>query len=222
MPEQFIPFDHTYVLYDPNDGLSLVCVFFSLFPILVLVGYFAWFVVTREVEAVVIAGGHIVNEILNKVCKELIRHERPEFSGGSGYGMPSAHAQFMGFLSAYFFLKVILQWNVQHNHDSSRREKTIYVFCIISFAFFVCLSRVYLLYHTVIQVLVGVSLGLLHGSLYFLLVSLLRDMGFVKWVLGWKVFQLLLVRDDWHDGNTCLQCKRKAWESQNSKKEKDS
>ena len=103
-----IPFDDTYILYDPNDLFSFICCYLSLLPVGILVFYFSWFIITREIEAVILAGGHVVNDIANNIIKNIIKETRPIDFGSfqkdsvrSGYGMPSAHSQFMGFFTMY-------------------------------------------------------------------------------------------------------------------------
>lgn len=62
--------------------------------------------ITREIEPVIIVGGHLVNEVINKIVKFLVKSPRPKFHADFGsnskygltYGFPSAHSQFMGFL----------------------------------------------------------------------------------------------------------------------------
>ncbi|CAI4494140.1 CIC_collapsed_G0020790.mRNA.1.CDS.1 [Saccharomyces cerevisiae] len=109
-----IPFDDTYILYDSHDFLSFLSAYFSLMPILVLAFYLSWFIITRELEACIVAFGQLMNEIFNNVIKNIIKQPRPVSFGASfqndtirsGYGMPSAHSQFMGFCFTYNSLKI--------------------------------------------------------------------------------------------------------------------
>ncbi|AAS51042.1 ACL186Wp [Eremothecium gossypii ATCC 10895] len=195
--DNLIPFDDTYVLYDPNDIVSFISCYFSLLPIAILVFYFSWFVTNREMEAVFIAIGHLMNEILNNVVKNVIREPRPNNFGTfqketlrSGFGMPSAHSQFMGFFALYHCMRIWLQWT-----GLRRVHKVLGSVAVVIATTCVAGSRVYLGYHDVPQVLVGVSIGAFLGSLYFLLVGLIRHSGLSDWVLTWRLAKWFLVKD---------------------------
>lgn len=165
-----IPFDDTYILYDSHDFLSFLSAYFSLMPILVLAFYLSWFIITRELEACIVAFGQLMNEIFNNVIKNIIKQPRPVSFGASfqndtirsGYGMPSAHSQFMGFCFTYNSLKIYTSWK-----NLNFLEKCIFSGALALLSFCVCFSRVYLHYHNLDQVIVGFSVGALTGSLYF-------------------------------------------------------
>lgn len=194
-----IPFDHTYIVYDPSDLVSTVCVQFSLLPIYIMVFYTSWFLITREIEPVIAVGGHLVGEILNKIIKHLVKQPRPDFhkdfgqsSYGLTYGMPSAHSQFMGFFAAYFML------NVWHRVPIRRPQKILVSACLALAAVLVAFSRVYLLYHTPQQVMVGVLVGVSAGVVFYPVVSILREVGVVEWVLNWPVVRYFYVKDSYY------------------------
>ena len=66
--------------------------------------------------------------------------------------------------------------------------------CIVVTAL-VCYGRVYLMYHTVGQVIVGGIIGLAAGIFYFFFVhSILTPYVFPK-IVSWKISELLLIRD---------------------------
>lgn len=194
-----IPFDHTYVLYDPNDIISILSVHLSLLPIYVMVFYTSWFLITREIEPVVVVGGHLVGEVLNKIVKRIIKQPRPdfhkEFGSGSfslGYGMPSAHSQFMGYFAAYFICIVLFK--VKHLR---RYQRFLGCAFLVVASILVASSRVYLLYHTVQQVVVGVMLGALLGLVYFIATTFARDIGLVDWVLLWPIVNYFYIKDSY-------------------------
>lgn len=194
-----IPFDHTYVLYDPADLVSVACVQLSLLPVYVMVFYTLWFLITREIQPVIMVGGHLIGEVANKVIKEIIRQPRPDFhkdfgaNSGLTYGMPLAHSQFMGFLSVYTSL--LLFYRVPRLLS---RWKAAGSAVMLTVAGCVAFSRVYLLYHTVQQVVVGVSLGLVLGCSYFVASELARDLGLVDWVLLWAIVRFFYIRDSYY------------------------
>lgn len=194
-----IPFDHTYILYDPNDLISMASVHMSLLPIYIMVFYTAWFLITREIEPVVIVGGHLIGEVANKVIKKLIKQPRPDFHKdfGSGsyslsFGMPSAHSQFMGLFGAYFVC--IFLFRMCH---LTRLQRWFGCFVLVVSSTAVAFSRVYLLYHTTQQVAVGIMFGTFLGIFYFILTSIARDIGLVDWVLNWPIVKYFYVKDSY-------------------------
>ncbi|KAL6941915.1 hypothetical protein ACO0QE_003077 [Hanseniaspora vineae] len=193
-----IPFDDTYVLYNANDIFSFLSCYFTLLPIFIMVFYFSWFVITREVEACYMAGGHVVNDIVNNIVKKIIKEPRPfNYFGDSfqqntirsGYGMPSAHSQFMGFFAMYVGLRLFTFW------ETSRFNKIVGTIALITVSFLVAWSRVYLGYHSFTQVGVGLSLGSALASFYFLVVVYVRRTGLSQWFLNWKICRNLYMKD---------------------------
>lgn len=194
-----IPFDHTYIVYDPSDVVSTICVQFSLLPVYIMVFYTSWFLITREIEPVIVVGGHLLGEIINKIIKHIVKQPRPDFhkefgagSYGLTYGMPSAHSQFMGFFAAYFMLNVWYRVPLRKHYKVG--ANLILSGCAVTVAF----SRVYLLYHNIPQVVVGVMVGSTFGVFFFLVVSIAREIGLVDWVLGWPVVRLYYVKDSYY------------------------
>ncbi|CCE83061.1 Piso0_002836 [Millerozyma farinosa CBS 7064] len=198
--DRLVPFNITYILYDPSDIISLACVHLSLLPIYIMVFYTSWFFVSREIEPVVIVGGHLVAELINLLFKRCLRSPRPDFhvSFGSAdgilrFGMPSAHAQFMGFFAGYFSSIVLRKIN-----HLSRRQKIAGVFILQALGISVSFSRVYLKYHTTFQVIVGNTLGYTLGIFYYIASSIIRDVGIVDWVLDWPIVKFFYVKDSYY------------------------
>lgn len=207
---QPIPFDHTYILYDPSDVVSTVCVQFSLLPIYVMVFYTSWFLITREIEPVIVVGGHLIGEVLNKIIKHFVKQPRPDFhkdfgasSYGLTYGMPSAHSQFMGFFATYFICTILRKVPMR------KPAKLAGCAVLATAGLLVAFLRVYLFYHTVQQVVVGVVVGVLLGLVYFPIACTARDIGLVDWVLGWPVVRFFYVKDSYHH---CYMLFREEWE----------
>lgn len=194
-----VPFDHTYILYDPSDVVSVACVHLSLLPIYIMVFYTSWFLITREIEPVIVVGGHLIGEVLNKAIKHVVKQPRPDFhkdfgagSYGLSYGMPSAHSQFMGFFSTYFVCVLLAKVPM------GRRAKRLSCVALLAVGVLVAFSRVYLFYHTVQQVFVGVVVGAVLGLAYFPVVCFVRDVGLVDWVLAWPVVRWFWVKDSYY------------------------
>ena len=66
---------------------------------------------------------------------------------------------------------------------------------VIFGASLVCLSRVYLRYHTPLQVAYGVLIGAILGVAWYLFVIILRKVEFVDWLLHWWVVEMLWFKD---------------------------
>ncbi|KAL3232512.1 Dolichyldiphosphatase [Nakaseomyces bracarensis] len=197
-----IPFDDTYILYDPEDFLSFLSAYFSLLPILILTFYLSWFIITRELEACIIALGQLSNEIMNNIVKNIVKQDRPYWVGDSfqensirsGYGMPSAHSQFMGFTLAYFTLSLIVV-PLNTNRIRSKFESIALVAVLSLLSASVTFSRVYLHYHSVEQVLVGFTLGMFNGSAYLLAVRIVRNLGIWDWMINLPIARILYMKD---------------------------
>lgn len=194
-----VPFDHTYVLYDPRDAVSVALVHLLLLPIYTMVFYTSWFFLTREIEPVIVVGGHLVGEVVNKVVKHAVRQPRPDFHRDFGlglygltYGMPSAHAQFMGFFAAYFVC--VFAFKLQR---FGRWQRVVGSAALVVLLVLVAFLRVYLLYHTPQQVLVGAAVGALLGLAYFGIIAVARDVGFIDWILGWGAVRYFYIKDSY-------------------------
>jgi dolichyldiphosphatase len=59
----------------------------------------------------------------------------------------------------------------------------------------VCMSRIYLRYHTPRQVLIGVGIGAILGVAWYITVIILRTIGVVEYVLHLRVVELLWFKD---------------------------
>lgn len=196
-----IPFDDTLILYNPSDPISIICVYLSLSPILLLTFYLSWLIITREMESIIVAGGQLINEFINKILKRLIKQPRPHISlMGPGYGMPSAHSQFVGFFLSYWSLKLWLQWG----HVESKIRYNLYLLC---FTLAVCLSRVYLLYHTFDQIIIGYVIGIIDGIIYFGAVGIVRQLGIINWILTWPLCRGLMITDTFNNDGITLYTK---------------
>lgn len=208
-----IPFDDTYVLYNADDTFSLLSVFFTLLPIGILVFYLSWFIVTREAEPIIMAFGQVINDILNNITKNYIKQDRPySFEGfqasglRSGYGMPSAHSQFMGFFATYLVLRIWIQWK-----GLTCLRKIISSLGLMALSWCVMYSRVYLYYHSVQQVLVGLGIGSTLGLTYYLSVEKLRQVGFIDNILSWKLADFFHLKDSCYFEPVSLKEERDQW-----------
>lgn len=120
---------------------------------------------------------------------------------GKGYGMPSSHAQFVGYFSSFLTLFLLLRHNPYHTNASTTHIPTpfwqrllIAILSVVS-AGAVAQSRIYLNYHTARQVYIGVAAGIMCGVAWFFATSLARHWGLVDWILELPVARWLRLRD---------------------------
>ncbi|CAN6658987.1 dolichyldiphosphatase [Trichomonascus vanleenenianus] len=171
-----VPLDFTHVIYHSDDLLGLMFAWISMAPQTLIVVYLTLIMSRREVETVLMFAGQVGCEAVNQYLKHVIKEERPRF--GYGYGMPSAHAQFMAYYTTYLCL-----WMLFRVRHFSTRKKLLRGASSLIFSGLVCYSRVYLFYHSGSQVLAGVGIGVAVAIAYFMFVVLLRDLGIVDLLL---------------------------------------
>lgn len=163
--------DLTHVLYDPASNLGLALALVTLSPILLMACYGALSIVTRDFLIINMWVGQFGCEAANWVLKHAIKEERPSHLLGGGYGFPSSHSQFMGFFASF----MILHLHHRHQFGSTgiRLLDLLWAACVrcgvAGLATAVCYSRYHLGYHTAPQVLWGLGIGILLGSVYYTL-----------------------------------------------------
>ncbi|KAJ1665878.1 hypothetical protein GGF44_002953 [Coemansia sp. RSA 1694] len=183
-------FGLTHFQYSDGDHVGMALALASLFPIFMIVMQVTIVLSRREVAGMLLLLGQLANEAFNLLLKQTIREDRPNLHLGDGYGMPSSHAQFMGFFVMYSFLylETRITTNVWH--------KGAVQLGAVGLSVLVAASRVYLGYHSVPQVLAGAAVGLAAGLVWYLAVErVLYPSGLVEALLDTSVSRWLLLRD---------------------------
>ncbi|TGZ82921.1 PAP2-domain-containing protein [Ascodesmis nigricans] len=144
----------THISYDPTDPISIISAYLSLLPLFLMTAIITTVFTTRKVESLLFILGQFANEFLNNILKRLFRSPRPTTLRG-GYGMPSSHSQFVWFFVTYLVLMMAAR-NVGAGKALKGWGMTVYGVLAVVAAAGVAGSRVYLGYHTLNQVLVGV------------------------------------------------------------------
>ena len=138
-------------------------------------------------------------EALNFTLKRLLKEERPKQMHGKGYGMPSSHAQFVAFFSIsltlfLLFRHVPKQATPSHTPLSMLARVGLSGVALAN-AGLVAWSRIYLSYHTPKQVMVGCLAGVITGVSWFLVTTVVRQIGLLSWALDQPLVRLFRMRD---------------------------
>lgn len=109
----------THVHYNPRDPLSYASAWLALLPQGLCIVYSVLLFSGREIEVALAFGGQLACEALNWGLKRLIKEQRPDKIRvlGKGYGMPSSHAQFVGFWSVYVSLWLWIRFKPRRKVD---------------------------------------------------------------------------------------------------------
>lgn len=118
--------------------------------------------------------------------------------------MPSSHAQFAAFFSAYLTLFLLVR-HTPHPVSSPHRSAThtpipfwqrfILSLLALASAAAVAQSRIYLNYHKPRQVYVGVGAGVGCAIAWFVVTGLARQYGLVEWMLDLPIARAVRMRD---------------------------
>ena len=157
-----IPLDYTFVTYEQNDFIGLCLAFATLTPIYAMVMYTTLIILRRDYFTCYALGGQIFNLIVNKILKKVINQPRPvscEISSDSG--MPSNHAQFISYLISFYIFQIAF-----NSKYLTKFYKFFYINILLLIGLVVSYSRIYLNYHTIDQVLVGVGIGTSIGIIW--------------------------------------------------------
>lgn len=114
----------THVNYDPASTLSHACAYLALVPQALMITYTAFIYSTRELEVTLMFAGQLACEGLNWFLKRYIQEDRPTKVLGKGYGMPSSHAQFVGYFSTYLVLFLLFRHDPYKANTSTTHVPT--------------------------------------------------------------------------------------------------
>lgn len=188
----------THVEFPKGDRLGHMMAWFSLIPVFSVVAFLAIIVIRRDLTTIFFFIGFFVNEFSNQVLKRIIKEPRPSRLGQplwSEYGMPSAHAQFMGFVTAFVILLFYVRIKVVTLIIPLAKlwKHFLTAACVLT-SIVVSYSRIYLRYHTPNQVLVGLVLGLLFGALWFVFMEKIVGPYFPI-IASMPICEMLLIKD---------------------------
>ncbi|ERL83645.1 hypothetical protein D910_00789, partial [Dendroctonus ponderosae] len=179
---KWVPLSLTLVEYPEEanscflgDIIGKLFALISLAPFGIAAGFVALILFRRDLHTVTFFLGTICSEALNYILKHLICEKRPLHREDVHveYGMPSSHAQFVSFFASYIMYFVFIRLHHMNNNTIIENiSKILIIVSSMTVAVLVCISRIYLHYHTVSQVLWGVIVGFLFATAWFALTSL--------------------------------------------------
>nr|CAH8825438.1 unnamed protein product [Trichobilharzia regenti] len=183
-----------HVEYPIGDKFGKLLAYSSMVPILIMISLMTLVVSRRDLHTIFYLFGCLLNEISNCIFKSSINQPRPFPSvhpSIESSGMPSNHAQFMGFFCAY----TVLFLYIRLNQKSFSRHLRVFILSLcITLTSVVCCSRVYLLYHTVSQVLAGLTIGGTFGIVWFLVIQYAITRHFPR-ICDSRIGQFLMLQD---------------------------
>lgn len=197
---QWKPLSLTYVTFPENDIIGKIFAWSSLLPIFILVAFITLIIFRREVHTILLFLGILLNEMVNMGMKSYFKAPRPCRPGDdkllySKFGMPSSHAQFMCFFATYMLCFAYIRLKTRESEkfmDNIRRH--VLSLSAVGGAVIVCVSRIYLYYHTLEQVFIGFVIGSICGILWFCVVEKLC-MPYSQKLVNTKLGEFFLVRD---------------------------
>ena len=184
----FVPLDLTYVVYSRTSTLSLLYALVTFTPFVVFIALSTIIACRREIEAVNQCAGLLLSTAINSLLKRALQHPRPLQSVKEGHGMPSDHAQFMGFFTLYLILWLHTRACVTGS------GRWIVTAGLVALSGLVCVSRIHLGVHSEVQVVAGLAVGCALGCLYF---ALSRSLLYPRYeaLLALPPLQWLLFKD---------------------------
>ncbi|XP_071821880.1 dolichyldiphosphatase 1-like [Apostichopus japonicus] len=192
------PVSLTFVEYPEGDFTGKILAYISLMPVSILVGFVALLIFRRELHTLTFLVGVVCNEAVSWVAKHIIQEPRPCRGHDvlfSEYGMPSSHSQFMWFFAVYIILFTYIRL---HPPNSNSISELLWRHClavgVIVLALLVSISRVYLNYHTIRQVVCGAFLGIILAVPWFILTQLVFSPLFPQ-IVAWPISEFFLIRD---------------------------
>lgn len=150
------------IWYEKGDRLGLLMALVSLAPMLIFTSLVVLALCTdppHSTHHLKLLVGQLINELLSVSLKRYLKIPRPPHGPpmtDDDFGMPSRHAQFMGFLVGYWRGRLP---GVMRGVGGLR-------VVVVGAAVLVAWSRCHLLYHSVDQVVVGLLIGFVFAKIY--------------------------------------------------------
>lgn len=193
----------THVRYNADDPVGLLLAWASLLPVFIsLGGFLTHFIFRRELQAMFFALGLLIAQFFSELVKKAVKESRPltceALEMCDSHGWPSSHSVYMAFFSIYITLLAARRLTF-----STLLGKAFVMVVSWPFAVVVMYSRIYLGYHSPAQVIAGGCLGLILGSVWFLIVNVVLVHTFPV-LEDFFICRFLCIRDSTHIPNVIL------------------
>ena len=192
------PFSLTYVVYNKHDKyIGFIMSLFTLLPVFLVVMYVTLIISKRNLHTIYVFLFQLINEGLNFILKNTFKQQRPDSSTKTDdYGFPSNHSQFVTFFAIYWSFYFIFRKNAQFTN----KLYTIFMVLFISIGCgTTCYSRVYLGYHTSIQIYGGIFFGFIFSTITFMFYNTSKP--FLYWIEDSIIGKYFYLRNTEHIGN---------------------
>ncbi|KAL3281949.1 hypothetical protein HHI36_005152 [Cryptolaemus montrouzieri] len=196
-PVDWVPLSLTLVEYPKGDIIGKFLALISLAPFGIGACFLGLILFRRDLHTITFFLGTLFNEAVNYFLKHTICEERPMARNAlyTEYGMPSSHAQFVWFFTTYVVYFVFIRLHHMNNNNIiETMSKILILSSSVTISLLVCISRIYLQYHSFSQVIVGSLVGILFATLWFALTHLIFTPLFPQ-IVSWRISEILLLRD---------------------------
>mmetsp|Transcript_36370 Transcript_36370/g.65067 ORF Transcript_36370/g.65067 Transcript_36370/m.65067 type:complete len:232 (-) Transcript_36370:42-737(-) len=154
--------------YESGDKVGKLLGWASLIPFLSAFFQLVHVYTRRELRSAMVLIGGVANQIISVSLKEIIQESRPRscqaVQACKSFGMPSSHSQCISFVTAIYIM-IILDRPAES--ALGRAVQRMQGAALVVACGLVAWSRVYLGYHTTMQVYVGLSLGVAFGLMWY-------------------------------------------------------
>ncbi|XP_022258931.1 dolichyldiphosphatase 1-like [Limulus polyphemus] len=190
----WMPLAITHIEYPPGDIFGKGLALMSLLPLVIISGFVTLILFRRDLHTISFFLGTVVNELVNLVLKHLIKEARP---CRGGFVLNVEKVPFFvskrGVLNFYFYFL----FRLHHANNCSPLEhawKFMAVTGGFGAAMAVSYSRIYLQYHTWLQVLCGSAIGVIVAAAWFGVTQFLLTPLFPV-IMSWPISEFLMIRD---------------------------
>jgi dolichyldiphosphatase len=193
------PLSVLHVEYESGDAIGALAALITQTPIFVMVSYATLLLSRRDLSTASLLLGQLLNEVLNYVLKHACAEPRPVGAPAFApeHGMPSNHAQFIGFLVSAGSLWAVRRWGV------GIMWRALSVVSGVALGTAVCASRLYLGYHDTRQVVAGVVVGFLSGASWHVMTEMVLRPAFPA-IAATPLARFFLIRDCTHVQNIIM------------------
>eukprot|EP00760_Papus_ankaliazontas_P027326 PhM_4_TR3281/c0_g1_i1/m.33691/K07252/E3.6.1.43; dolichyldiphosphatase len=161
---KYVPINFTYVVHEHGDKLGKFLAFMSLTPQFALFAALSLMLFASGMAQhcgartfFIVASTFFFNLVLKKTIREARPHHPHGVHDPLDFGMPSSHAQFTAAVVLSTYLSLL-----QNGAQLKAIAKGLLLLIGTALVVIVAVSRVYTLYHTVEQVCVGATVGVVY------------------------------------------------------------